>query len=323
MSPENPKCYFHFNDKYGAGLADAAAAVALAGAWTNLRTSKITNHNHQCHGAHRSQCHGNPHFLSQRHQPPDGTCHLGAGPSPDIPKGDLTITLTSPSPGNTTSTFCKPHTDTLNQFTNWKFMTVRNWAESSNGTWTLTDHEQWLDDRQPHRCRAGRLRHRNHSRQPAARRDALDFRHPRRDFLEYHAERHGDRPDCQRNNGKHQQGPVFQTINGSSTQIGGNLTAAPYSTVWNTADLTAGNYTLTAVATDSEGASGTSKSVTVQLEKALIAGWDFQTPAQSPVPLTPPALLQCPHLQGELRHRQWHALPERHQWIKPVGCLRW
>jgi hypothetical protein len=34
---------------------------------------------------------------------------------------------------NTTSTFCEPHSDTTNTFTSWKFMTVRNWAESSNG----------------------------------------------------------------------------------------------------------------------------------------------------------------------------------------------
>lgn len=131
----NATVAFHFNDKYGAGLIDTAAAVALSGNWTNLKPQKSQTVTTNSTTAIGSRATVNRTFtvngtnLRTEH----ATLQISVT---DIPKGNLTITLQSP--GNTTSTFCIPHSDTDNKFENWKFMTVRNWAESSNGTWTLS-----------------------------------------------------------------------------------------------------------------------------------------------------------------------------------------
>jgi subtilisin-like proprotein convertase family protein len=52
-----------------------------------------------------------------------------------LPKGQLEVTLTSPS--GTVSRLAEKHSDTINRYTGWTFMTVRNWGENSRGTWTL------------------------------------------------------------------------------------------------------------------------------------------------------------------------------------------
>ena len=86
----------------------------------------------------------------------------------------------------------------------------------------------------------------------------------------------------------------FQTFNGTTTPIGnGTLTSiatnpATYTLPWNTANLTAGNYSITANATSSGNITGSSNAVTVKLDPILVAGWDFQTLTsnKSSVPLT-------------------------------------
>ena len=50
-------------------------------------------------------------------------------------RGDLKLVLTSPS--GTQSVLAEWHDDPENDYAGWKFMTVRNWGESSLGTWTL------------------------------------------------------------------------------------------------------------------------------------------------------------------------------------------
>jgi hypothetical protein len=52
-----------------------------------------------------------------------------------VPKGELEVTLTSPS--GTVSRLAEKHSDSTNLYTDWTFMTVRNWGENSRGTWTL------------------------------------------------------------------------------------------------------------------------------------------------------------------------------------------
>ncbi|MFO1520509.1 MAG: S8 family serine peptidase [Kiritimatiellia bacterium] len=127
---------FHVNHKFGAGLINAAAAVALAQTWTNL-------------GAHRT----NTVAQSTSTAIPDNSA-TGVTRTFDlsstnlrvehvvvqltvssVPKGQLEITLTSPA--GTVSRLCEKHGDTTNRLTAWRFMTVRNWGESSTGTWTL------------------------------------------------------------------------------------------------------------------------------------------------------------------------------------------
>jgi len=50
-------------------------------------------------------------------------------------RGDLTIILKSPF--GTQSILAEKHGDTNSNFNAWRFTTVRNWGESSKGTWTL------------------------------------------------------------------------------------------------------------------------------------------------------------------------------------------
>jgi subtilisin family serine protease len=126
---------FHFNHKYGAGLVNAAAAVELADGWINLGPQESlaipTNNVTEIPG-------GTPitrsfTVSSDELRVEHVTLRLTVE---NTKKGDLTITLTSPD--GTESVFCEPHSDQDNSFTNWTFMTVRNWGEMSNGTWTLS-----------------------------------------------------------------------------------------------------------------------------------------------------------------------------------------
>lgn len=50
-------------------------------------------------------------------------------------RGDIEFELTSPA--GTVSVLTWQHDERGNDYTNWKFMTVRNWGESPNGQWTL------------------------------------------------------------------------------------------------------------------------------------------------------------------------------------------
>jgi subtilisin family serine protease len=268
---------FHFNDKYGAGLVDAAAAVALSSRsiWKkNLGPQKsqtVTTNNTTGIAANSTVTRAftlNGTDLRVEHV----TLQLSID---NIKKGNLTITLTSP--GNTTSTFCLPHDDSSNEFTNWKFMTVRNWAEMSNGVWTLTISNNGLA--------TGNLT------------DA--------DLVVYGTE-----------SGVATNPAPVVTLAASRTQVfvGSNLTLnasaidqnadATTGTVktleafadgtplgvsengrWTVQANEAGTFSFTVNATDSEGETSTSQSVAVEVLEAPIAAWDFDTTLQSPIPL--------------------------------------
>jgi len=277
---------FHFNHKYGSGLVDAAAAVALSGNWTNLRQQNFqtitTNATTPIDPT------GNANATITRTFTVNGT-NLRAEHATlaltvtDIPKGDLTITLTSP--GNTTSIFCEPHSDTDNTFTNWKFMTVRNWAESSNGTWTLTITNNGTT--------AGSLT------------DA--------ELLVYGTDRNGtDSPTAMATgsvtkvfaganitlsattsnltaNGTDGSLTFSASLNGNATLLGNgtlssNSTIPVYEYTWSTANLT-GNYLVTANATSGTGASVVTAPVAIQIDPAPIAAWDFDADGMSQVAL--------------------------------------
>ncbi|NJL19541.1 MAG: hypothetical protein HC901_04720 [Bdellovibrionaceae bacterium] len=126
-----------FNHKYGAGLVDAAAAVALAGNWTNLGPQASTTFN----------------FPSLPNSIPDGNA---TGTSRNINvttanfrvehvvlttnlthsnTGDLEITLTSPSGKQSILMQPRPF-DSSADIVQWPFMSVHHWGESANGTWT-------------------------------------------------------------------------------------------------------------------------------------------------------------------------------------------
>jgi len=306
----NATASFKFNDKYGAGLVDAASAVALSGNWTNLSQQKsqtVTTNATTPIGATATITRTftvNGANLRSEH----ATLALTVT---DIPKGDLTITLTSP--GNTTSTFCEPHSDrangvhsngkpigyvdlnsngnfdqgepfwTPNTFTSWKFMTVRNWAESSNGTWTLTITNNGTT--------TGNLTQAElivyGTATPAAATTSVTLASSTtlaslssNITLNATAIALGSNGTTTGNITSVQ---FFRTFNGTMALIGngtlsGNATnPARYSLVWNTSNLTAGNYSITANATSSGNVTGTSQPLIIKLDPVLLAGWDFQT----------------------------------------------
>ena len=276
---------FKFNDKYGAGLVDAAAAVALSGNWTNLSQQK-------------SQTVTTNATTSIGNEPPDrkitrtftvnGTNlraeHVTVALTvTDIPKGNLTITLTSPE--GTTSTFCEPHSDTTNTFTSWKFMTVRNWAESSNGAWALTitnigtttgnltDAELVVYGTDP-----------NGTDLPTA----MATGSLTKVFAGANITLSATTSNLTAN-GTVGSVTFSASLNGNSTLLGNgtlssNSTIPVYEYTWNTANLT-GNYLVTANATSGSGASVVTAPIAIQVDPAPIAAWDFDTETISQVPL--------------------------------------
>ena len=127
---------FRFNYNYGAGLVDAAAAVALSGNWTNL-PAQTSNSVALGLTTPQNISAGTTITRTFHVTTPIRTEHVTLAINiPDIKKGDLQIDLTSPA--GTNSVFCEPHTDQLNSLEDWTFMTVRNWGETSTGFWKLT-----------------------------------------------------------------------------------------------------------------------------------------------------------------------------------------
>jgi subtilisin-like proprotein convertase family protein len=272
-----------FNYNYGAGLVYAAAAVALSGNWTNLSQQK--SQTVTTNATTPIDATGNANATITRTFTVTGT-NLRAEHATleltvtDIPKGDLTITLRSPSGSN--STFCEPHSDTTNFFTNWKFMTVRNWAESSNGTWTLTVTNNGAT--------TGNLTDATlivyGTAMPAATSSVTLAASTTLAPLSSNITLNATASVLNANgtiSGNITGVQFFRTFNGTTTLIGngtrtGNATnPATYSIAWNTSNLTAGNYSITANATSSGNVTGISNALTVKLDPILIAGWDFQT----------------------------------------------
>ena len=283
---------FHFNHKFGAGLVNAAAAVALSGNWTNLKPQKsetVTTNSTTAIGSGANRTFTvNGTNLRIEHV----TLALKVT---DIPKGDLTVTLTSPE--NTTSILCEPHGDAFNRFDSWKFMTVRNWAESSNGNWTLSITNNGTS--------TGNLTDATlvvyGTATPAAATTSVTLAASTtlaplssNITLNATAVALGSNASTTGNIAAVQ---FFRTFNGTTTLIGngtlsGNATnPATYTFTWNTANtanLTAGNHSITANATSSGNVIGTSHPVIIKLDPVLIAGWDFQTLSsnKSSVPLS-------------------------------------
>jgi subtilisin family serine protease len=282
---------FHFNHKFGAGLVDAAAAVALSGNWTNLKSQKSETVTTNSTNAIGSGATVNRTFtvngtnLRVEH----ATLALTVT---DIPKGDLTITLSSPTGSN--STLCEPHSDTTNTFTNWKFMTVRNWAESSNGTWTLSITNNGTSTGNLTNAELivyGTPMSSNATTTVTLTASTTLATLSTNITLNATAVAVGSNGSATGNITVVQ---FFQTFNSTTTLIGnGTLTGnasnpAAYTLSWNTANLTAGNYSITANATSSGNVTGVSNAVMVKLDPILHAGWDFQTLTsnKSSVPLS-------------------------------------
>ena len=127
---------FYLNHKYGFGRIDAGAAVTAAGTWANAAPATSVSSN----------------IIAVNQTVPDNNS-TGVTSSVVIPdniklehaevvfsathlyRGNLRLVLTAPS--GTQSVLAETHADGGDHYTSWKFMTVRNWGESSAGTWIL------------------------------------------------------------------------------------------------------------------------------------------------------------------------------------------
>jgi subtilisin-like proprotein convertase family protein len=129
---------FAFNHKFGAGLINAAAAISLAQTWTNLpvATSQSLPRTALAQSIPDNSATGtsvtfdlsnNANLRAEHVTVTVNISHLS--------RGHLAITLTSPQ--GTVSRLAEKHADTGDNFSNWTFMTVRNWGESTQGVWTL------------------------------------------------------------------------------------------------------------------------------------------------------------------------------------------
>jgi len=125
-----------FNHKFGSGLVDASAAVAMAQTWTNLpaRTAVSSNRTSLAQAIPDNNASG----VQTQFQITDNlriehvTLRMNISHSR---RGHLEVALVSPS--GMESVLAERRTDNNAHYSDWTFMTVRHWGESSQGTWTV------------------------------------------------------------------------------------------------------------------------------------------------------------------------------------------
>jgi subtilisin-like proprotein convertase family protein len=127
----------HFNHKFGAGLVNATAALNLAGSWTNLGSQisvvseqsglALSIPDNKAAGLTRSFDLSGSHVRVEHVTLRVNIAHSS--------RGNLAITLTSPSGAE--SRLAEKHSDSGDNYADWKFMSVHHWAEDSAGIWTV------------------------------------------------------------------------------------------------------------------------------------------------------------------------------------------
>ena len=138
------KAGFKFNHKYGAGLVNAGAAVALATNWVNLgghsnvfsaqTNLSVAIPDNNPAGITRTFVISSN--INMRVEHVTVTANIN-----HTYRGDLAITLTSPT--GTVSRLAETHGgDFNNNYSNWKMMSVRHWGELAAGTWTVKIADQ-------------------------------------------------------------------------------------------------------------------------------------------------------------------------------------
>jgi subtilisin-like proprotein convertase family protein len=128
-----------FSHEYGAGLIDAELAVKLSESWTNLATQQTFTV--AASGLPLAVPDNDPLGRSVSFNVPNSNNfrveHVTLTADISHPKtGELTVALTSPS--GTKSILGTSGTLSEINISNWKYMSVFNWGEASEGTWTLT-----------------------------------------------------------------------------------------------------------------------------------------------------------------------------------------
>jgi subtilisin-like proprotein convertase family protein len=126
-----------FNHNFGAGLVNATAAVNLAATWTNLPATTTTTStqnsltaaipDNNATGITRSF-----NLSSSSIRVEHVTVRVSIN---HTSRGNLEMTLTSPS--GMTSKLSELHTDSNDNYSNWTFSSVRHWGESSTGVWSF------------------------------------------------------------------------------------------------------------------------------------------------------------------------------------------
>lgn len=126
-----------FNHNFGAGLVDAEAAVELAGDWENLAMQEVVTSTQPNLGVLIPD--DDAVGISRQFSIPASnlrcehvTLRLSIS---HTARGNLEISLTSPS--GMVSRLAEVRNDTNANYTNWTFSSVRHWGEMSSGTWTL------------------------------------------------------------------------------------------------------------------------------------------------------------------------------------------
>jgi len=122
--------------KYGFGVVDAGAAVAVAESWANV--GEEFNSTYGPYTLATDIPDGNASWSEYTTVVTDEYSLESVDLVVDIThayRGDLDIVLVSPS--GTESWLAESRSDNGNDYSDWMFSTVRHWDESSLGTWTL------------------------------------------------------------------------------------------------------------------------------------------------------------------------------------------
>jgi len=134
-----------YNHKFGYGLMDAGAIVEMAEKWRNVPLQHICQSATMIADMQIPDGIGDKARVTMRSDGCAGTInavnhleHVQCKISLHyIPRGNIMVTLTSPSGTRSTLLFPRPR-DTLGQrFDAWPFLSVHFWGESPVGTWTL------------------------------------------------------------------------------------------------------------------------------------------------------------------------------------------
>ena len=140
----------YINHNYGFGGVDAAALVAAAQSWTAVAaatsyTSEVVAVNRPIPDGAGAQSYG-PSISETINVDQDLMLeHVELKVNIDHTyRGDLRVRLTSPS--GTESVLAQVNGDSIDNLNDWYYMTVRNWGESSLGTWTITVDDGWSAD---------------------------------------------------------------------------------------------------------------------------------------------------------------------------------
>lgn len=252
------------NHKFGAGLVDATAAVNMAIGWNNLTTQlkrtvaqtglSVAIPNQNTTGITREFVVPAQDNLRVEHV--TVTVNIN-----HTPRGNLRISLTSPS--GTVSRLAEVRSDANDNYANWTFMTVRNWGENAAGTWRLKiSDESGTSNTAGGTLTAATLEVTGSTTAPINPPPVVTLTSPSSDVVVSPGATVDLAATASDNTADGGAGSVTSVEFLANGTVIFTDTTAPYLFPWFPA---IGTYTVAARATDSEGTSSTSSSVTVEV----------------------------------------------------------